>query len=269
MQDTNERVFFKAEHISVSYSSRKVLKDISFSIDSSNSLIGLVGANGCGKTTLLKAICNQLPHEGTFTLYNRPLEKLSPRELARSLSYIPQRSGIQISISVLDMVLMGFNPILKLLESPSDSMRKSALNALNMAGAAHLANQDYLTLSEGEKQLCVLARTLVQNTPLMLLDEPDSALDFHNKYSMMKTVRHVTELSGKAAMICLHDPMLALDFCDQLILIKDGSILTSIFPKKDSADVIEAAFLALYDNITVKEATDRSGNRRLVLISEI
>lgn len=269
MQDTNKSIFFKAEHISVSYGSRKILKDISFSIDSSNSLIGLVGANGCGKTTLLKAICNQLPHKGTFILNNQPLEKLSPRELARILSYIPQRSGIQISISVLDMVLMGFNPILKLLERPDESMRESALNALNIAGAAHLANQDYLTLSEGEKQLCVLARTLVQNTPLMLLDEPDSALDFHNKYSMMRTVRHVTKISGKAAMICLHDPMLALDFCDQLILIKDGSILTSIYPVKDSVDTIEAAFSSLYDNITVKEVTDSSKKRRLVLMSDI
>ena len=91
------------------YGKESVLKNISFSLVAGQ-LTGILGANGCGKTTLLKAICGILPHGGSCVLDGIKLEDCSPRELARRCSYIPQRSGITIDISVLDVVLMGFNP---------------------------------------------------------------------------------------------------------------------------------------------------------------
>ena len=269
MISSNENIFFKAEHIYASYGEKSVLDDISFSIASTNSLAALIGPNGCGKTTLLKSICNLIPHSGKCILNQKIIEAMPLKQRACSLSYIPQRSGIQISMSVMDMVLMGFNPHLKLLEKPNAAMHEAALNALDMTGTAHLADRDYLTLSEGEKQLCILARTLVQDTDMMLLDEPDSALDFHNRYSMMKTIKNIVTSSNKSALICLHDPVVALDFCDQLILLKNGKILTTVFPKKDTVMTIEAAFSSLYGNVSVHEATDKHGCRRLFLINDI
>ena len=97
--------FFTVNHLTAGYGSKSVLKDISFSLDR-GCLLGILGANGSGKTTLLKALCNLLPHEGSCTLEGTPLEKLKPAQMAKLCGYIPQRSGISLHISALDVVLM-------------------------------------------------------------------------------------------------------------------------------------------------------------------
>ena len=129
--------FFSVHNISAGYSGAKVISGLSFSVQS-GALVGVLGANGCGKTTLLKAICGILPHSGTCTLDGIGLDGLSARKNAQLVSYIPQRSGISIDVSALDVVLMGFNPQLRLLEHPTPAMRKAALNALARVGLAAL-----------------------------------------------------------------------------------------------------------------------------------
>ena len=103
--------------VTAGYGRQPVINNISFQLEEGR-LLGVIGANGSGKTTLLKALCGILPHEGSCTLNGATLERLSPRQIARLISYIPQRSGVSIDISVLDVVLMGFNPQLSLLEHP-------------------------------------------------------------------------------------------------------------------------------------------------------
>ena len=112
--------FFSADSIRAGYGGKCILHNISFGVEKGH-LTGILGANGSGKTTLLKAVCGILPHSGTCTLDGKRLEALSPRALARHCSYIPQRSGICIDISALDVVLMGFNPRLGLLEHPGSA----------------------------------------------------------------------------------------------------------------------------------------------------
>ena len=141
-------------------------------------ILALLGENGSGKTTLLKAICGILPHSGSCVLEGRVLEGLRPGKLAGLCSYIPQRSGISIDISALDVVLMGFNPQLGLLERPSGEMKRKACQALERVGLMDRKEENYLHFSEGQKQLCVLARALAAGGDLLLLDEPESALDF-------------------------------------------------------------------------------------------
>ena len=101
--------FFSVCHLTAGYGNGHVIRDISFELDG-GCLMGVLGANGSGKTTMLKALCGILPHEGSCQLEETRLERLSPRQIAKLCSYIPQRSGISIDISVLDVVLMGFNP---------------------------------------------------------------------------------------------------------------------------------------------------------------
>ena len=119
--------------ITAGYGRQNIIENISFTLES-GCLLGIIGANGSGKTTLLKSLCGILPHRGTCELESSVLEDLSLKQLARLVSYIPQRSGISIDISALDVVLMGFNPQLGLLEHPTKKMKDTAMQALNQVG---------------------------------------------------------------------------------------------------------------------------------------
>jgi iron complex transport system ATP-binding protein len=125
--------YFSVNGISAGYGKQNIIENISFNLESGR-LMGVIGANGSGKTTLLKALCGILPHDGKCTLDNTELENLSARQIAGMVSYIPQRSGISIDISVLDVVLMGFNPRLGLLEYPTKKMKDAAKQALIQVG---------------------------------------------------------------------------------------------------------------------------------------
>ena len=176
--------FLQVEALAAGYGGRQVLRGVSLQAEAGQ-MVGVLGANGSGKTTLLKAVCGILPHTGGCTLDGLPLEGLSPRQLARRCSYIPQRSGISVDLSALEVVLMGFNPQLGLLERPTPAMRDKARAALAQVGLAGREEENYLHLSEGQKQLCILARTLTAGGQLLLLDEPESALDFRYRYRML------------------------------------------------------------------------------------
>ena len=167
--------------LTAGYGGRQGVRSASFAAEAGE-LTGLLGANGSGKTTLLKALCGILPHAGSCFVAGQRLEGLGPRQLARVCGYIPQRSGIGVDLTAREVVLMGFNPRLGLLERPGAAMRAEADRALAAAGLAGREEENYQTFSEGEKQLCILARALAGGGRLLLLDEPESALDFRRRY---------------------------------------------------------------------------------------
>ncbi len=259
--------FFSASHITAGYGSQHVIEDVSFDLKS-GSLMGVLGANGSGKTTMLKAICGILPHEGSCLLENSRLENLSVRQMAKLCSYIPQRSGISIDISVLDVVLMGFNPHLGLLEHPTKSMQTAAQQALEQVGLAEKAHRNYLHLSEGQKQLCVLARTLVAGSKLLLLDEPESALDFRYRYRILALLNNWVQKTQSSAIVTLHDPMLALNYCESLLLLAEGKVLGMIHPKTDSIETMEQMLGKIYGNISLQYVLTRSGQPQLIMLNE-
>lgn len=265
MTDTS---FFSMNNVTAGYGRQSVLQDVSFSLEK-GTLTALLGANGSGKSTLLKVICNLLPHTGNCRLNGLITEELSTRQIARQISYLPQRNGITVSLSVLEVVIMGFHPVLRLLEKPSRRQRETALLALRSVGMEDFAEHDYLTLSEGQKQLCNLARTLIEDTSLLLLDEPDSALDFHNRYRMLHTLRNMIVNQKRAGLLCLHDPALALDFCDQLLLLKDGRCIASLHPQTDSLADMEEALRQVFGPVSLMKIPDRQNRRRLVMLSEL
>ena len=127
--------FFSVQDISLCLGGRQILDHVSFSVDTPGRVIGLLGPNGGGKTTLLRAICGELPHDGHVFLEGAELAGLRSKELARRVSYIPQQSGISISMSAIDVVLdWDFIPKLKLLSQPSADMRAAALRLWNRSG---------------------------------------------------------------------------------------------------------------------------------------
>ena len=112
---------------------------------------------------------------------------------------------------------MGFNPKLRLLEHPNEEMRKKARKSLALVGLGEKENENYTSLSEGQKQLCILARTLVSEANLLLLDEPESALDFRFRYKMLEILRSWVSCENRGAIVTLHDGALALNYCDELL----------------------------------------------------
>ena len=253
--------------IRAGYGKHTVLENISFDLNA-GTVMGIIGANGSGKTTLLKSLCGILPHQGTCALDGAVLEELPPRQLAKLVSYIPQRSGISIDISALDVVLMGFNPRLGLLENPTGQMKETALQALAQVGLAGREQTNYLHLSEGQKQLCILARTLVSRSKLLLLDEPESALDFRFRHQMLALLRSWVAYGECSALVTLHDPALALNFCDQLLLLSDGRILDILQPKADSLDKMEQRLSMVYGNISLQRCHNRKGEAQIVMLRE-
>lgn len=281
-----KQALLTVEGLGGAYGSGFALQEVSFTVEE-GTLTALLGANGSGKTTLLKMICQQRKHQGACRLAREMsegggdvgsalereagsmlLEQLSLRQLSRQVSYIPQRSGITVGLTVLDVVLMGFNPVLGLLEGPSQSQRRQAAKALEMLGLAGYEERDYLSLSEGQKQLAMLARTLLEDSRLLILDEPDSALDIPNRCRLMERLRALVREGRRAGLLSLHDPQLALEFCDQLLLIRAGRCVGRLCPGHDPLPVMEEALAQIYGPITLAECVDRRGRKRLILLWE-
>ena len=258
---------FIVNNISAGYGKKNVIENISFQLEK-GTLMGVIGANGSGKTTLLKALCGILPHKGVSVLDGTELEKLNPRQLARLVSYIPQRSGITIDISALDVVLMGFNPRLGLLEHPTKEMKAAALDALQQVGLNGREHENYLHLSEGQKQLCILARTLVARSKLLLLDEPESALDFRFRHQMLSLLQEWVRKEHSSAVVTLHDPTLAMNFCDKLLLLSEGRVLGVIAPQTDSLDKMEQMLSMVYGPISLQRCYNRRGEGQIVMLRE-
>ena len=259
--------YLSVNGICAGYGKEMVIENVSFQLER-GVLMGVIGANGSGKTTLLKSLCGILPHRGTCTLDEAVLEELSAKQMAKLVSYIPQRSGLAIDISVLDVVLMGFNPQLSLLEHPSKAMREAALQALQQVGLGNRAEENYLHLSEGQKQLCILARTLVSDSKLLLLDEPESALDFRFRYQMLSLLRGWVASGQRSAVVTLHDPSLALNFCDQLLLLDGSGVLGILEPRTASLGEMERMFSQVYGDISLQRCQNRRGESQLVILRE-
>ena len=239
--------------VTAGYGGQPVVNGISFSI-APGEFCALLGLNGSGKTTLLKAVCGLLPMEsGHCSVNGQDCTNFNEYRRARLISYMPQRHSKLQGVSVLDAVMMGFNARLGFLEFPAAPDRALALEALIREGLGHLAGEDFSRLSEGQKQMVILIRTLIQNTPAVLMDEPDSALDFLNRRGMFAKIRQMIHSEGKAGLAALHDPNFALAYCDRLILLHKGKIVSDISTSEAGREDIQLGLSKIYGGFTLLE----------------
>lgn len=243
----------KIEHIKASYDKELIVDDISFCINEGE-FVALLGLNGTGKTTLLKVICGLLkPVSGRSIIDNTDIFQYSEKIRARHISLMPQRHSVVYDTKAIDVVLMGITPYLKAFDSPSKNHREMAFNILIKMGIEEIAYQNFLYLSEGQKQIIIIARNLLQNASIMLFDEPDSALDFNNRHMILSKIRDVVKNEEKAGLITLHDPNMALCYCDRIIILKDKKKFADFSTREVSNDFIVDTFSKIYGDIEVIE----------------
>ncbi len=246
---------FSMRQVRVSYGTREILHGVDISVREGE-FCALLGLNGSGKTTLLHAACGFLPMQGTCTADGVECTGLNERKRARLIAFIPQVGRIADGKTALEIVLMGFNAKLGLLEMPSRKDRETALEAMERLEIADLSDCDIGALSQGQRQLVVLARCMVQDAPVMLMDEPDSALDFLNKHRVLEKVRSLVHEEGKAGLITLHDPNFAMEYCDRILLLKNGTITGEIDRRNAGREEILEKLSGLYGDIILYENGD-------------
>lgn len=244
------KALLQAEHLCAGYGRGDVIHDVSFSLGEGE-LCALLGGNGSGKTTLLRAVSTLLPGKGSLLLDGHPLSALSRRERARRMGYLAQGGHMTLALPVLDVVLMGFNPELGLLESPGASHCRRAMEALEWVGMAHLATLPFQSLSQGQKQLCLFARTLVCRPELLILDEPDSALDFPNRSRMMERLKDYLRREKRAVLLCSHDVNSALAHAHRLLLMKNGALIHDLRLERLGREELEQALREVYGPVEV------------------
>ena len=186
-------------------------------------LVGVVGPNGAGKTTLLRLVSGVLaPTQGSVRINATDLASLKPARRAALVSVVPQNPQLPLAVSVLDLVLMGRNPHLKLLQWEGRGDMEVAQRVMELTDTWCLAERAIGSLSGGERQRAVFAMALAQEAPVMLLDEPTSNLDLAHQTGIMDLVRNVQGDRGGAVVVAMHDLTLAARYCDRLVMLANG-----------------------------------------------
>jgi len=214
----------ETRNLCFSYGSEPVLDGISFSAGS-GSLIAVLGPNGVGKTTFFRCLLGFLkPTSGSVLINGKDVSQYSKKELAHEIAYIPQSYNPVFNHSVLDCVLMGLTSSLSTFEQPGPEHEKKALECLQMLGIEKLAQRGSMKISGGERQLMLIARALVQDAKVLIMDEPTSSLDYGNSFMVMKCISDLKD-RGYTILFSSHNPDQGLRWADRVIALRDGRIL--------------------------------------------
>lgn len=237
--------------VGFSYGKQTILKNLNIAVHKGES-IGLIGPNGSGKSTLLNLICGTLkPETGNLYIDGVDIQELSPKNRALRVSMVPQIPTIPEGFTVLDVVLMGRNPHLGLLENERLSDIEICRTAMRSTSILPFSDRMLTSLSGGEKQRTFISRTLAQESELVLLDEPTANLDMQHQFHVIGIIREIVE-SGITTISAIHDLSLASRFCQRLVLLYEGEILSDGVP----ADVITSDNIAKAFGVIAKVEND-------------
>jgi iron complex transport system ATP-binding protein len=202
-----------------------VLNDVSLTIDRGQ-LVGVLGPNGSGKTTLLRLLSGtRRATSGRVLLDGRPINSLSRRDVAQRIAVVPQETLLTFEYTVLEMVLMGRHPHLKLFELEGPSDLAIAREMMRVTGTDHLEARRFGTLSGGERQRVVIAAALTQSADVLLLDEPTASLDLAYQLEIAMLLNELNRSRGVTIVVSTHDLNLAASVCRELVMLKNGRVL--------------------------------------------
>jgi len=231
-------VSIEINKLSFSYGDTPILRGIDFTVPDGEAA-AVLGPNGVGKSTLFRCLLGFLsPSAGQVLVNGKDMRALDRRASAREIAYIPQSCVPSFNYTLLEVVMMGLNNRMGLLESPKPEHKKAALEALESLGIGHLAYRGSGRVSGGERQLSLLARAMVQNARVLVMDEPTANLDCGNSARVMERVTGLTR-EGYTVIFSTHDPNQAFRYAHRVLAMQEGKILSAGAPETAlTADVL-------------------------------
>jgi len=228
--------------VSLSIGDKAILKNINFGVERGE-VLGVLGPNGAGKTSLLKVIAGQKRHQGVVNWCGHGVADYSIQALARQIAVVNQLDDVVFSVTLKQVVRMGLLPHKTLLsrETATDSQRvEDAIQAVGLEGKQH---QEYSSLSGGEQQRGLIARALVQGSPLLILDEPVNHLDVYYQHQVLQLLHDLARQLGVTVVMSLHDMNLASQYCDKIALLNSGDLIAYGEPEPVlNADLLTRVF---------------------------
>ncbi|HKL21367.1 MAG TPA: ABC transporter ATP-binding protein [Tichowtungia sp.] len=221
----------QTEDLHISLSGKEILRGISMSVRSGE-YVSIIGPNGAGKSTLMRCLLGMYPYEGSVKISGSECEQTDPKELAKTVSYVPQTHDIEFPLPVFDFVMMGRYPYLSPLAPAQKKDIDAVEKAMEITGTTVFRDRLMRTLSGGERQKVYIAAALAQETPIMLLDEPATFLDWKHQADIMQLLKKINTDCGATVLAVNHDLNSAAHWSDRIIALKDGSVLLDGIPEK-------------------------------------
>ncbi|HWI65209.1 MAG TPA: heme ABC transporter ATP-binding protein [Symbiobacteriaceae bacterium] len=257
-------IYLSVDRLSVGYGSRPVLQEFSLGVPR-GAFLAVVGPNGCGKSTLVKAISRALkPSAGKVALADRDIWALKPRDLARQVAVVAQETGVEFDFTVEEVVAMGRLPHVARFRRETAADERAVQAALTATSTTHLAGRLVTGLSGGERQRVMVARALAQEPQLLILDEPTAHLDIAHQVELLDLTRRLNREQGLTVIAVLHDLNLAAQYADRLLMMKEGRRFAEGAP----ADVVtEPNVAAVYGSRVKVTVHPEEGSPHVILLS--
>ena len=226
-------------------------------------ILGILGPNGCGKTTLLKNLNKNLsPHGGCIMLDGTDLETITTRDIARTIAVVPQTNEIRFSFTVREIVAMGRMPFQSMMGGESREDARIVDDAIEKVGLSDMVDRHINTMSGGERQRVMIARALAQTPKILLMDEPTLHLDISTQFEALDTVHKLSKESGLTVVVVSHDLPMVARYCDKIAMIHDRKVMCCGTPE----EVLTPENMRTVFNLDAELGYDPKNGKRTVFL---
>ena len=213
------------KHLSIGYEKKTIISNINLTAKKGE-LIALIGTNGTGKSTLLRTISGlQRKKDGEINVLNNNINNYTQKELAKIISFVSTKSVSISNLSVYDLISFGRTPYTNWFGTVTNEDKSIIESAIKMVGMQNFLNKNIDEISDGEKQRVMIARTLAQNTPIILLDEPTAFLDLPNRFQTINLLNKLSKEQNKTIIFSTHDLNIAIQEADKIWIVSNDNIL--------------------------------------------